>query len=55
MNGVNLRIVQHLLGHKDIKMTMRYAHLSKEHIRDAVEILSDRVFGYGTKMAQREL
>jgi len=55
MNGVNLRTVQHLLSHKDIKMTTRSAHLSKEHIRDAVEILSKEVFGIGTNMTQNDV
>jgi len=36
-------------------MTMRSAHLSKEHIRDAVEILSKEVFGIGTNMTQNDV
>ena len=36
MDGENLRTVQTLLGHKDLRMTMRYSHLSPEHLRDAV-------------------
>ncbi len=31
MRGGGLKELQELLGHKDIKMTMRYAHLSKKH------------------------
>lgn len=31
MRGVSLRAVQDLLGHKDIKMTMRYAHRPGRH------------------------
>ena len=36
MDGENLRTVQTLLGHKDLRMTMRYSHLSPEHLREAV-------------------
>ena len=39
MGGQNQRTVQELLGHKDPKMTMRYSHLSPEHLRSAVESL----------------
>jgi integrase len=39
MKGCDLRTVQQLLGHKDIKMTMRYSHLSKEHLSNVVENL----------------
>lgn len=34
--GVPLYTVQVLLGHKDPKQTQRYAHLSSEHLREAV-------------------
>jgi len=39
MAGENVRTVQTLLGHKDLRMTMRYSHLSPEHLREAVENL----------------
>jgi len=42
MAGVDLRTVQELLGHKDIKQTMRYAHLSPHHTRTAMETLEAR-------------
>jgi integrase len=38
--GVPLKAVQELLGHADIKMTMRYAHLAQSDLRDAVSVLS---------------
>ena len=34
-----MKQVQELLGHADIKMTMRYAYLSPEARRDAVKLL----------------
>jgi len=37
MKGVDLMTVKELLGHKTIKMTLRYAHLSKNHKMNAVE------------------
>jgi integrase len=39
MKGVNLKTVQELLGHKDIKMTMRYAHLAEDYKVQAVKAL----------------
>jgi integrase len=39
MAGVDLNTVRELLGHADIKMTLRYAHLAPEHKAAAVERL----------------
>lgn len=35
MEGEDIRTVQVLLGHKSIVMTMKYAHLSKQHLKKA--------------------
>ena len=40
MAGVDLTTVKKLLGHKDIKMTLRYAHLAPSHKVKAVDILN---------------
>ena len=36
MACVDLRTVQELAGHRDIKMTLRYSHLAPEHKRRAI-------------------
>ena len=37
MEGVDLRTVQELLGHKSIVQTMKYAHLAQDHRKAAAE------------------
>ena len=43
MAGVDLRTVQELAGHREIKMTMRYAHLAPEQKRRAIGLLEKQV------------
>ena len=43
MKGADLQEVADALGHRDLRMTRRYAHLSEEHLLTAVKRL-DRVF-----------
>ena len=39
MSGVDLPTVQALMGHKDISMTLRCTHLSRDHKQRAVRVL----------------
>lgn len=39
MAGVDLNTVRELLGHADLKMTLRYAYLAPEVKMSAVEML----------------
>jgi len=40
MNGGNVFELQKILGHKNIDMTMRYAHFSPEHLQSATKNMS---------------
>jgi integrase len=46
MSGVPLRTVAEILGHRDMRMTVRYAHLSPQHLQQAIRALdAPRAFG----------
>lgn len=38
MNNGNILTLQNILGHSDIKMTMRYAHMAPDHFKDAISL-----------------
>jgi site-specific recombinase XerD len=40
--GVNLKIVQELAGHRTIAMTARYAHLDKTNLVKALALLNHK-------------
>jgi integrase len=39
MRAVPMKVIQELMGHATIEMTMRYAHLSPDTRRQAVAVL----------------
>ena len=39
MAGVPQRTIMAVLGHRDPRMTMRYQHLTPDHLRDAMRAL----------------
>jgi integrase len=41
MRGIHIRALQELLGHKDVKMTQRYSHLSPDQLQGAVKLIDD--------------
>ena len=51
MAGVDLTTVRELMGHKDIRMTLRYSHLSPDHKKRGVDMLCKR-FRTATKQPQ---
>jgi len=40
MHGASLKDVQEILGHKTMTMTLRYAHLSSEHKKKAINLIN---------------
>lgn len=51
MQGVDLKTIQQVMGHKDIKMTMRYSHLSPEYVQEAIGRLDSvwTLYGHHSK------
>ncbi|WP_424649030.1 tyrosine-type recombinase/integrase [Castellaniella sp.] len=43
INGGNILTLQRILGHQDLKTTMRYAHLAPDHLESA-RMLNPLVF-----------
>ena len=43
---VDIFKVSKLLGHKDLRMPLRYCHLAPENLRNAVKVLNEKGSGY---------
>jgi integrase len=54
MKGGSLKDVQELLGHKTMTMTLRYAHLTQEHKRKAVNLLNELTARNGHTQNKRD-
>ncbi len=52
MRGGTIKELQEILGHKNISMTMRYAHLSQEHKKKAVNLLNGLTRSVKSDMSQ---
>ena len=50
MRGATMSAVQELLGHASIVMTMRYAHLAPQVVRETVRLLD----GLGSEWAAEQ-
>lgn len=51
MNGGNILVLQKILGHHDISMTMRYAHFAPEHLETAIKFNPIEMIRNGDKVA----
>ena len=54
-DGQDLYLIQQLLGHKDSKMTQRYAHLAPDGLRKGIERINDIVNQNGGLSQQRDV
>ena len=55
MRGADLRTVQELVGHQDIRMTQRYAHLSASHKQNVVYLLDRDSQQFSQQSASQEV
>lgn len=47
MNGCSIHEIAEILGHSNIQVTMRYSHFTKEHTRETLASMNERIFGDG--------
>lgn len=51
MAGGNIIVLQRILGHSDIRVTMRYSHFAPDHLQDAIHFNPLARFESGDKVA----
>lgn len=54
MQGIDLKTVQQVMGHKEIKTTMRYSHLSPEYVQEAIGRLDSVWTPYGHQKKKKK-
>ena len=54
MSGIDINTIRELMGHKDIRMTLRYSHLSPSYKRRAVDILGKKIDTFWTLESKSE-
>lgn len=54
MAGIDLNTVRELMGHADLKMTQRYAHLSPDAKARAVEVLAQKFARISSDLLERQ-
>ncbi len=54
MRGIPMKVIQELMGHATLDMTMRYAHLSPDTRREAVRVLDGPVVPRATYVRHEE-
>lgn len=56
MGGGNIIVLQRILGHSDIRVTMRYAHFAPDHLEEAIALnpLTQTYKDSGGKVATEE-
>ena len=45
MSGASQRDIAEILGHKDLRMTCRYSHLSQNHLSERLEQAANKFIG----------